>query len=191
MKKLTLAMLAGLLATFGVAQANSDVDALVRQIALSQLTGPSALNVINWKVGEYSDMNIEGFGMPLGTIHKVVASEEGNFIWLNQQMDGSLIGKHLVEAKMDRATAKIVELKQDGKPQQIPDSKLEIIDQETASITVPAGTFETVHITAKDEKGQKIQVWMNPRDIALDGAAQQIIEAQITMTLKLTKFGGR
>lgn len=191
MKKLTLALLAGFLATFSVAQANSDVNALVRTIALSQITGVNALNVINWKVGEYGDMNIEGFGMPLGTIHKFAASEEGNFVWLQQDMAGALIGNHKVEAKMDRATGKIVELKQDGKPQQIPDSKLEIIDQETASITVPAGTFETVHITAKDEKGQKIQVWMNPRDITLDGAALQIIEAQITMTLKLTKFGGR
>lgn len=191
MKKLTLGMLAALLATFSVAQANNDTSALVRAIALSQLNEVNALNVINWKVGEYADMNIEGFGMPLGTIHKFVASEEGNFIWLQQDMDGALIGKHKVEAKMDRATAKIVELKQDGQPQQIPDSKLEIIDQTSESITVPAGKFETIHITAKDEKGQKIQVWMNPRDIALDGAAQQIIEAQITMTLKLTKFGGR
>ncbi|MGZ3693459.1 MAG: hypothetical protein ACXWQO_04660 [Bdellovibrionota bacterium] len=191
MKKLTLAMLAGLLATFGVAQANSDTDALVRQIALSQLTGPGALNVINWKVGEFGDMNIEGFGMPLGTIHKFVASEEGNFIWFQQDMAGSLIGNHKVEAKMDRATAKIVELKQDGKAQEIPDGKLEIISQDSASITVPAGTFESIHIVAKDSKGQQMEVWMNPRDITLDGAAQEIIKGQITMTLKLTKQGGR
>jgi hypothetical protein len=191
MKKLTLALLVGFLATVGVAQANSDTSALVRSIALSQLTGVNALNVINWKVGEYGDMSIEAFGMPLGNMHKVVASEEGNFLWLNQEMSGGMIGQHKVEAKMDRATGKIVELKQDGQPQQIPDTKLEIINQESANVTVPAGTFETIHITAKDQDGKQMEVWMNPRDITLDGAAQEIIQAQITMTLKLTKQGGR
>ena len=190
MKKLTLSLLAGLLAAVGTAQAN-DGSLLANQLAMSQLSGSAIANVINWKVGEYAENNIEAFGMPLGTMKKYVASEEGNFIWFNQDMSGALIGNHKVEAKMDRATGKIVELKQDGQPQKIPEGDLEIIDQDTQSITVPAGTFETIHITAKTKDGQKMQVWMNPRDIALDGAAQQIIEAQITMTLKLTKFGGR
>jgi hypothetical protein len=190
MKKLTLTLLAGLLATFNMAQAD-DSALLVRQIALSQMTDVHTQNVINWKVGEYAEMSIEAFGMPIGSMKKYVASEEGNFIWFNQDMSGQLIGDHKVEAKMDRATGKIVEMKQDGKPQEIPDDPLEIIDQDTQTVTVPAGTFETVHITAKSKQVSKMQVWMNPRDIALDGAAQEIIEAQVTMTLKLTKFGGR
>lgn len=190
MKKLTLSLLAGFLATFSVAHAD-DSSVLARQIALSQLSDVHVANVINWKVGEFGEMSIEAFGMPIGAMKKYVASEEGNFIWFNQEMSGSLIGNHKVEAKMDRATGKIVEMKQDGKPAAVPDGALEIIDQDTQTITVPAGKFETIHITAKSKDVKKLEIWMNPRDITLDGAAQQIIEAQVTMTLKLTKMGGR
>ncbi|MGZ3653792.1 MAG: hypothetical protein ACXWSC_22105, partial [Bdellovibrionota bacterium] len=81
MKKLSLALVAGLMAMVGTAQANN-AD-LVRQIALAQVNGSSPIaNVINWKVGEFQDLNLGLQGMPLGTVHKEAASEEGNAIWM-------------------------------------------------------------------------------------------------------------
>ncbi|MGZ3653565.1 MAG: hypothetical protein ACXWSC_20620, partial [Bdellovibrionota bacterium] len=66
------------------------------------------------------------------------------------------------------------------------------INQETATITVPAGTFETIHITAKSQQSGNIEVWANPRAITLDGTAKMAMQANgMPVSMELTKFGGK
>lgn len=195
MKKLTLSLLAGILALAGSAQAK-DASEIARELVIANLQASAAgeihiNNVINWKVGEYTEYSLEVMGMPGGTMKKYVASEVGNNIWLNSDVD--MMGqKQNVEALMDRANGQILEMKQNGKKVDVPNDPVEIIDQEATSVTVPAGTFEVIHITAKSKQIKKLEVWANPRDIALDGAAQMMVDSgMFPMTLKLTKFGGR
>lgn len=195
MKKLTLSLLAGILALAGSAQAK-DASEIARELVIANLQASAAgeihiNNVINWKVGEYTEYSLEIMGMPGGTMKKYVASEVGNNIWLNSDVD--MMGqKQNVEALMDRANGQILEMKQNGKKVDVPNDPVEIIDQEATSVTVPAGTFEVIHITAKSKQIKKLEVWANPRDIALDGAAQMMVDSgMFPMTLKLTKFGGR
>jgi hypothetical protein len=196
MKRLIVSLLAGMMALTGHAQAK-DASDLAREIAIATLQASvfaerEINNLINWKVGEYTDYSLEAMGMPLGTMKKYVASEVGNNIWLNQDMEGGMIGNQKVEVLMDRATGQVLEMKQNGKNVEVPNDPIELIDQETTTITVPAGTFEVIHITARSKQAKKIEVWANPRDIALDGAAQMYIESGfLPMTMKLTKFGGR
>lgn len=192
MKKMILSLVAGVMALAGSQAVAVTPAELARDIAIAQLQSDRQIsNVINWKVGEFAEYNVEAFGMQLGKMKKYVASEVGNNIWLNQDMSGGMIGDQKVEVLMDRATAKVLEMKQNGKNVEVPNDPIELIDQETTTITVPAGTFDVIHITAKSKQVKKIELWANPRDIALDGAAQMSIEAQIPMMLKLTAFGGR
>jgi len=192
MKKLTLSMVAGLLALAGTAHAYTAED-LAREIALSHVghsQGPLA-NVINWKLGEYQDLKLTMQGMPLGNMNKIAASEEGNAVWLKQSMSGGMIGNQVVEVLLDRATGKVLKMRQNGREQAPPNEQIEIIDQETATITVPAGTFETIHIRAKSSQGP-LELWANPQAITLDGTAKMTIQAQgMPVVMELVKFGGR
>jgi hypothetical protein len=189
--KTTLALVTGLMAVVGSAHAMDNV-ALVNEIALAQVNAPGIMNVINWKVGEFQDLNLTMSGMALGTVHKEAMSEEGNGVWMNEVMAGAMIGNHTVEILLDRADGHVIKMKQDGKDTTPPDDKLEIINQETATVTVPAGTFETIHITAKSQKSGNIEVWANPQAITLDGTAKMNMQAQgMPLSMELTKFGGK
>ena len=189
--KTTLALVTGLMAVVGSAHAMDNV-ALVNQIALAQATAPGIMNVINWKIGEFQDLNLTMQGMALGTVHKEAKSEEGNGVWMSEVMAGAMIGNHTVEVLLDRADGHVIKMKQDGQDKPVPDDKLEIINQETATITVPAGTFETIHITAKSQQSGNIEVWANPQAITLDGTAKMTMQAQgMPIAMELTKFGGK
>lgn len=191
MKKISLALVTGLLAIAGSAHA-ANYDALALQIALAQVNGSSPIaNVINWKVGEYQDLNLSLQGMNLGTMHKQATSEEGNGVWMTQTM-GGMMGSQKVEVLLDRADGHIIKMKQNGQDTTPPNDKLEIINQETATVTVPAGTFETIHIVAKSQQAGQIEVWANPQAITLDGTAKMTMQAQgMPVSMELTKFGGR
>lgn len=188
MKKLILSVFAGTLALAGSAQAND----LVTQIALAQVSSHNpATNVINWRIGDFQDLNLTMQSFPLGTMHKEAVSEEGNAVWLKQSMGGGMIGNQVVEILLDRATGKVLKMKQNGQEQAPPNEQIEIIDQETATVTVPAGTFETIHIRARSSQGD-IELWANPQAIPLDGTAKMTMKANgMPISMELTKFGRR
>lgn len=159
----------------------------------SLLAEQQAFNAINWKVGEFQEYNMEAMGgLPMGNMKKFVASEQGNAIWVRQDMSGGMVGNQNAEILIDRATAKILEMRQNGKKVDVPNDPIELIDQESTRITVPAGTFDVIHITAKSKQAKKIEVWANPRDITMDGGAQMFVDSgMLPITLKLTRFGGK
>ncbi len=189
MKKLVLSLVA-FLALTGAAQANED---LALRIAMAQISGQTPeTNVINWQVGDYQDLNLTIQSFPLGTMHKEATHEEGNAIWMKQAISGGMIGNQVVEVLIDRATGKVLKMKQNGQEQAPPEDKIEIIDQEATSITVPAGTFEVIHIKARSQQGGDIEVWANPTAIKLDGTAKMTMQANgMPIAMELTKFGGR
>ncbi len=91
------------------------------------------------------------------------------------------------EALINKADGKILKLIVNGQEQQVPNDPVEIISQDYTTITVPAGTFEVIHVVAKTTQSPKIEVWANPRDIVMDGAAKQAAQMQLgTMVLELT-----
>jgi hypothetical protein len=189
MTKLTLALVTGFLAVAG--SAHADDASLFRDIALAQVNGSSPIaNVINWKVGEFQDLSLKIQGMDLGAMHKEATSEEGNGVWMTETVTGMMSQK--VEVLLDRADGHIIKMKQNGQDTTPPNDKLEIINQETADITVPAGTFHTIHITAKSQQAGQVEVWANPQAITLDGTAKMTMQAQgMPVAMELTKFGGK
>lgn len=196
MKKLTLSLLSALAVLSAPAAYAFDGALLARDIALAsaKVSGDRSVNnLINWKVGEFQNSKVEAMGMALGDMKKIVASEEGNNIWLVQEMTG-MMGNQKVEVLMDRATGQVIEMRQNGKKVDVPNDPLEVIDQESTTVTVPAGTFDCIKITAKSAQVKKLEMWANPRDITLDGAAQVVMESNqlpVPITMKLVEMGGR
>jgi hypothetical protein len=195
-KKLTLSLLSALAVLSAPAAHAFDGALLARDIALAsaKVSGDRSVNnLINWKVGEFQNSKVEAMGMALGDMKKIVASEEGNNIWLVQEMTG-MMGNQKVEVLMDRATGQVIEMRQNGKKVDVPNDPLEVIDQESTTVTVPAGTFDCIKITAKSAQVKKLEMWANPRDITLDGAAQVVMESNqlpVPITMKLVEMGGR
>lgn len=143
-----------------------------------------AKNVINWRVGERAEYDIAAnfMGMPqnLGVMKKWVDREEGNAVWMISEVTGQMQQK--VEAKLDRATGQILEYKENGQPAEPPSGDVEIISQDEQRVTVPAGTFDTIHIVAKvnnQPQLKRMEMWMNPRDIVMEGLAKTKLETSM------------
>jgi len=183
MKKLLLVVALAVLAS---GPANASIEGLVFQEALNNLV---PMDLINWKVGDTAsyDVKVASFGK-IGTNVKAVTKDEGTSIWLTQDMN--LSGqKQLAEAQISKADGKILKLIVNGKEQAIPNDPIEIISQDYGEVTVPAGTFQCIHIIAKSKQVSKLEAWMNPRDTVMDGTIKQIAQTQLfPLTMELTSF---
>lgn len=185
----TFAVVAILAAGFSVS-ARAD---LLSEQELSAISQQSLLNMINWKVGDRMDysVSIGAFGK-LGSMFKTVSKDEGNALWIHQEIDLK-IQKQVVDMLISKADGKILKLIQNGKETEIPNDKLEVISQDYGKVTVPAGTFDAIHIIAKTQQVSKIELWANPAETAMDGALKQIMATQmgdITMELLKVARGG-
>lgn len=187
MKKLiaVLAMSTSIFCATAPAQASQ--EALAVSIFNSTLSSISPLDLINWRVGDSMDYSIS-LVLGSGTAKKYVTSDEGAALWFTQ--DIAILGQNQkVEALIQKADGKLLKLKVNGKDQTVPNPHLEIIDQEVTSITVPAGTFDCVHVRAKSD-GKKIEVWANPAQTVMDGSLKEVADSGMIgdMTLTLTSF---
>jgi hypothetical protein len=155
------------------------------------LRSVSTLSLINWKVGDSQDYKVvlSGFGME-GTLAKVATKEENNgtAIWVKNEMKLPIMND-TQEILFDRNTAKVLKYIHNGKEEQLPDDKIEIVETKNEEVTVPAGTFKSTHVIAKSKQVKQIDIWINPRDISLDGAAKMFMDqGQVKITMELTKF---
>ncbi len=145
----------------------------------------------DWKVGDRANYNmtIVQFGMK-GTMAKYVAKDEGASLWVNS--DVSIMGQaQKAQMQISKADGKVLKLIVNGKEQTPPSNDgMEIISQEASKITVPAGTFDCVHIVAKSSDAPKIEAWINPRDTVMEGTLKQVVTTQQygDMALELLNF---
>ena len=100
-----------------------------------------------------------------GTMVKSVTKDEGTSIWIHQ--DISIMGQNqTADVQISKADGKIMKMIQNGKEVQVPEDKIDVISQDYADITVPAGTFSSIHIVAKSQQVSKIEMWANPTQTA-------------------------
>jgi hypothetical protein len=146
----------------------------------------STLDLINWKVGDTANYDVAlAFGK--GSMKKAVTKDEGTALWVTNDLD-IVIQKQKVEMLINKADAKILKMLVNGQEQQIPDDKIEIISQDYATVTVPAGTFKSMHIVAKSSQGN-VEVWVNPKDTCMEGTLKQIVGSMMgDITMSLTSF---
>jgi hypothetical protein len=147
------------------------------------------MNLIEWKVGDTMnyDMAMMG-GFLKGTSVKSVASEEGNAVWIRQ--DIAIMGQNQnTEMLLDRATGQVLKMKQNGKDVEIPANDVEIVSQDATEITVKAGKFEAIHIVIKSKEMKKGEVWINMADTAMDGTLKMVADTQMgSVSMELTGF---
>jgi hypothetical protein len=175
-------------ASLVLAQNQLKGSAVAAKLALADLRA-EATALINWKVGDSQNLDIELGSMgKLGTMVKSATSEEGAAIWIKN--DADLGGrKDVTEVLINRADAKILKMIHNGQPQTVPDDKLQVISQEQTSLTIPLGTFKCWHVKAKSKQSDKIELWTNPMTISLDGNLKVIVGTQYgDMTMTLTAF---
>jgi len=128
-----------------------------------------------------------GFGK-IGTMIKSVTKDEGNALWMRQEMH-LMSQNEIIDALIDRANGKILKLIRNGQETQIPDDQIEIISQEFTQVTVPAGTFDALHVIAKTKQISKLEIWANPPQTVMDGSLKQIMPTGfMTLTMELTAF---
>ena len=155
------------------------------QLAVGQV---SATNLIDWKVGDTMNYEIKLGGMALGSNTKSVTKDEGTAIWMRQEMK-LMSQNEVVEALINKADGKLLKLIRNGQEQSIPDNDLEIISQDATEIKVKAGSFKVIHIVAKSKEVERIEIWANPRDSAIDGTIKQMVKSPMGMiSFELTAF---
>lgn len=151
-----------------------------------------AADLINWQVGDQMEYNIN-LSFLKGTAVNSVASEkvvDGTpAIWVTNNVD-LMNQKQKIEQLIRRHDATVLQLLVNGQEQEVPDpGEVEIVEQDYVKVTVPAGTFKSIwmKINTKEQKG--IEVWVNPKDTAMDGLLKMITPSQMgEMTMELTGF---
>ena len=157
---------------------------------LNLFLSQGVFDVINWKVGDYANYNLNLGFLGKGTVEKAATKEEDAGIWLTTDAKTPM-GNQKIEALVSKANGKILKLIVDGQEQKYEEHEFEIISKDASEVTVPAGTFKAIHIKIKDKTDDAdIEAWINPRDIVLEGMAKNIVKKSfLTVTLELTSFG--
>jgi hypothetical protein len=190
MKTNTKTLIIGLLTLFGT---NVSSAADISNLSLAHINSialqPQYL--IEWKVGDTLnyDISISVMGK-MGTSTRTVTKDEGDSLWISETM--SLSGRQeVVEAQIDKNTGQVLKIIRNGKVETAPNDPLDIISQDYTSVTVPAGTFDCLHVVAKSKSIKNIEVWANPQAVVMDGSVKTVVTANqmpLPITMVLTSF---
>ena len=158
---------------------------------LTQLVLPQSdiQNVIDWRVGDYANYDLD-LGFFNGKINKTVPKDEGTAVWM-KIIAKTGMGSQTIETLVRKTDGKVLKIIIDGKEQSNAQHDIEIIEKKADTITVPAGTFQTIYIKVKDKtEDAEIESWINPVKIPLDGSAKTTIKKGfVNATMVLTDFG--
>ncbi|MCE3010511.1 MAG: hypothetical protein LW875_07860 [Proteobacteria bacterium] len=175
--------------TFAVGAQATNVNQVALGLSQSVLSEVDAQNM-NWKVGDSASYNMKG-GFINGKMVMTIKSITGNEVVINQNLDLGFLGKQDCDATIDASNGQTKKLVCNGQEQQAPSQgDIEVVDIKDDKITVPAGTFECLHIIAKNTKdNSEINQWANPKLVPVSGLIKAVTPSQIgTMTVELTSF---
>jgi hypothetical protein len=148
----------------------------------------STARAIDWKPGDSANYNVD-MGIVQGTMVMTVDSNDGNEIWLSQNMDLGFAGKQQVQTLMDANTGAVKQVLVNGQEQEIPKQDLEVVEIVDDTITVPAGTFKCLHARLTDKStNDEINLWNNS-EVPMSGMVKTTQPSQFGMvTVELTGF---
>lgn len=151
----------------------------------------ASIQNLNWQIGDWTEMNMD-MGMVKGTSRLEVRSKEGVNFWLEQNMDLGFMGKQKIEILIDSSNGEIKKLIVNGKEEDPPaPGNMEVVSTAEDTITVPAGTFKSLHIQIKDnDSGNISDNWINPKEVPVNGMIKSVSPSQFgKVTLELTAYG--
>ena len=187
MKKAFVAF--ALLAVTHSASAGTFVENFNQTVLRASLSDVQVLDLINWKVGDNATFQISAgpFGK-VGDMKKAVTKDEGKALWV--VTEAAMMGQNdKSEILISKSDGKILKFIHNGKEEAIPSGDIEVINQEYTEVTVPAGTFKCIHITAKTPQVEQVDIWANPKETVMEGALKQVVKTNgIDVILELVKF---
>jgi hypothetical protein len=99
--------------------------------------------------------------------------------WINQKL---LINgqENLVELLVNPANGEILKMIVNGDEKEIPENpEMEVVATENVDITVPAGTYATLHVTLQEKGTDKVtDTWLNQTEIPVSGMVKTIQPSQ-------------
>lgn len=148
-------------------------------------------NIINWTVGDTASYSVTLGAMGnIGSMVKTVAKldEPRNALWVKTATK-MYFQNDVTEMLISRADGKVLQFLHNGKEESFPDPKVEVVSQDYAQVTVPAGTFQSVHIVANTEQVKGVEIWVNPKDTVMEGMLKQTMPTQFgIVSVELTSF---
>ncbi|MBY0314972.1 MAG: hypothetical protein K2Q26_05600 [Bdellovibrionales bacterium] len=143
---------------------------------------------LEWKVGDTNNYKLD-MGFIQGTMVMAVRSYDSEGIWMTQDVELGFAGKQNMETLIDPNTGAVLKLLVNGKEQEPPKQEIEVIEIVDANITVPAGTFNCMHIRLMDKtQNQEVNVWQTT-SVPLSGMIKTVQPSQLgQVTIELTSF---
>lgn len=171
--------------------ANPASDALAsvmrRQNEIVRLA--AADKALDWAVGDENNYKVD-IGFIKGVMQNKVTSVSADGIWLEQNVDLGFAGQQKVQTLLDPETGDVKRQIVDGREQEPAPSKIEVIEVKQERITVPAGTFDTLHAKMRDlVSSQDFDMWINSEAVPLSGLVKSVEPTSAgPATVSLTSF---
>jgi hypothetical protein len=134
------------------------------------------------------DLTLAGF-IPASMVMSVVSASDTEII-LNQTV--TIFGQgQSCDVTIDGSTGAVKRVVCNGQEQKVPENGgVELIESKEDTITVPAGTFQTIYLKAKQKADNSvIEQWINPKLVPVGGMVKSIIPSQLgSMVAQLKSF---
>jgi hypothetical protein len=143
--------------------------------------------ITNWNPGDKANYNLSVGTFLKGTMNMEVLSFDGSILALKQVMDLKVM-KQDCEISLDVGTGEITKMVCNGQTQDPGAQDVEIIETRQEKVTVPAGTFDSTWVKAREKTQNTVsEQWVNPFDIPVLGmikmkAASQMGEINAVLT---------
>ena len=149
MNKLSRLIFAAALLTGTASFATETISDEALSSALVTMAPKLVNNFITFKVGDTLNFNLKlSIGLS-GTMSMTVTAQDTTTVTITQIADLTVQKQTIVEV-IDKTNGKIISVTVNGQPQTPPDSASEkVIKQEPAHITVPAGTYDCIHVVVR------------------------------------------
>lgn len=144
----------------------------------------------NFHAGDSTTYNLNISSFIQGTMSMTVKSVDTNSVVIDQ--DINVMGQaQSCEETINPNTGAISNMTCNGQHQDPGNnSDIEVVDSKEDTVTVPAGTFDTLYIKAHNKKDNTdIEQWINPKLIPVLGLAKMNAPTQLgQMTVELASF---
>jgi hypothetical protein len=150
-----------------------------------------AFSALNWRVGDTLRFKVTMKPVSLkgsAVVRVEQIAEEG--ILIVQDVRLGILGNQHVEMLIDRLNGRVLRMITNGHEEIVPEMAMKTVKQEGVKISVPAGTFDCLHIVMEDAKKRRSEVWANPMEIPLNGIIKSVEHKMkpFTTTMELTSF---
>tara|TARA_B100001248_G_scaffold262724_1_gene261623 strand:- start:14163 stop:14717 length:555 start_codon:yes stop_codon:yes gene_type:complete len=133
----------------------------------------------NWTVGDYANYKMSIGSFLNGTMSMEVMRFDGTELEINQKLDLQIMQQDCTMV-IDITTGETKSLVCNGQAQDTSGGNIEVIETRSEEVTVPAGTFNTTYIKAKETRQNSImEQWADPYSVAVVGLVKMLTQSQM------------